>query len=142
VISLDEALRHPLLERGDAATLALARARQALATAKPDSPRRLVLEAAAIEAAVLGGFADEHATPRLFVVLLRNAKGSAIAAVVMGERRLSDFLAGEPGSACWVYVVPTAMHADNMRYPIIDVARVTEWKKPAAMGKHRHSPTA
>lgn len=129
VISLDAVLQHPLLERRDDATVALVRARQALVNAKPGRPRRLVLEAAAIEAAVLGGFGADAADERVFVVLLRGARATAVSAVVTGERNVAELVSEAP--SCWVYAVPTAVHADSMRYPILDVARVIEWKKPA-----------
>lgn len=128
VIALDALLQHPMLDRRDDATVALVRARQAIAKAKPGSPRRIVIEAAAIEGAAVGGFAADGASNRVFVVLHRDARAATVTAIDTSERRVAEIASEEP---CWVYAVPTAVHADDMRYPILDVARVIEWKKPA-----------
>jgi hypothetical protein len=116
VISLAEVMAHPLLHRRPDTFAALVRARQALGDAKPGSPRRLVLEAVAIEAAVVGGFE----TPRVFVALRRDRDAAAIAAIVKDQASLTthpDVL---------VYAVSIAQGA-----PVMDVGRVIEWKKPA-----------
>lgn len=118
VIALDAVVDHPILYRRPEVVVALVRARQMLVAAKPGSPRRLVLEAAAIEAAVLGGF--EH--PKVFVVLRGDGRASQIVAIETDEAALSTDEDGDTR----VYAVPTEMYADDRRYPIINVARVIE----------------
>ena len=133
-VSLDEALQLPALDNRNAAVDALIRVRQALAKAKPDSPRRRVLEAAAIEDALLGGFGDEGAPRNLFVVLRREGRTSAVVEIMTRESDVRDMLSSEPPSSLRVYAVPTVRGVDDRRHPIIDVARVFEWRRPASTG--------
>jgi hypothetical protein len=141
VISLDEVLDHPVLSRWrPIAIVELVNARRALKGEKPRSPYRLVLEAAAIEAAIHGGFNNDpdQGSPctRIFVVLDVDKRPFEVFAIKTSKEDVANLLAVEPkAGSLWVFAVPTHVVETSdrfgARYPIIDKTQVAEQKRPA-----------